>query len=120
MRRLSTPHDAEGLEIEPLHDATRADALVARRIEQLLLPTFLVDPGDAFLTVHEDASGKAKVAFVMNPTAHELIAKVAIPGATTLVDVLPLRHSGGRIARMAGSFEVAMDPRSVRMLAIEA
>ena len=50
MRRLSTPHDVAGLEIEPLLDATRADALVARRIEQLGLPTFRVDPSDAFVT----------------------------------------------------------------------
>jgi beta-galactosidase len=120
MRRLTTPHDAEGLEIEPLDDATRADALVARRIEQLRLPTFLVDPGDAFLTVHEDASGAAKVAFVMNPTANELVAKVAVRGATALVDMMPLRRSNARIARVAGSFEVAMDARSVRMFAIEA
>jgi beta-galactosidase len=119
MRRLASPHDASGLEIEPLDDATRADALVARRIEQLGLPTFLVDPGDAFLTVHEDASGIAKVAFVMNPTANELVAKVAIRRATALVDALPPRRAGGRIPRAAGSFEVAMNPRSVRMFAIE-
>lgn len=120
MRRLSTPHDASGLEIEPLEDTTRADVLVARRIEQLGLPTFLVDPADAFLTVHEDASGAPKVAFVMNPTANELVAKVAIRRAAALVDVLQLRRRDGRITRVAGSFEVAMDPRSVRMFAIEA
>jgi beta-galactosidase len=125
MRRMSEPHDASGLEIEPLDDATRADALVARRIEQLGLPTFAVDPADAFLTVHEDARGTAKVAFVMNPTAHELVASVAIPGAVALVDALPLRREGRpsladpRIARVAGSFEVPIDARSVRMFSIE-
>jgi beta-galactosidase len=119
MRRLSRPHDASGLEIEPLDDATRADVLVARRIEQLALPTFLVDPGDAFLTVHEDASGAAKVAFVMNPTANELVAKVAIRSVAALVDTLSPRRRDGRITRVAGSFEVAMEPRSVRMFALE-
>jgi beta-galactosidase len=113
------PHDAQGLEIEPLDDATRADALVAKRIEQLGLPTFLVDPSDVFLTVHEDAAGVAKVAFVMNPTPDELVAKVAVRGATALVDVMPERRPGERITRVAGSFEVAMPPRSVRLFAIE-
>jgi beta-galactosidase len=125
MRRMSEPHDASGLEIEPLDDATRADALVARRIEQLGLPTFAVDPADAFLTVHEDSRGSAKVAFVMNPTPNELVASVAIRGAVALVDVLPLRREGRpslvdpRIARVAGSFEVPLDARSVRMFSIE-
>jgi beta-galactosidase len=124
MRRVSTPHDASGLEIEPLEDATRADVLVARRIEQLGLPTFTVDPADAFLTVHEDARGTAKVAFVMNPSPHELVASVAIPGAVALIDALPLRTGrpsfvDPRITRVAGSFEVPMDARTVRMFAIE-
>jgi beta-galactosidase len=125
MRRVSTPHDASGLEIEPLEDATRADVLVARRIEQLGLPTFTIDPADAFLTVHEDAQGTAKVAFVMNPSPHELVASVAIPGAMALIDALPLRTGrpsfvDPRITRVAGSFEVPMDARSVRMFVIEA
>jgi beta-galactosidase len=124
MRRVSVPHDASGLEVVPLEDATRADALVAKRIEQLGLPTFAVDPAEAFLTVHEDRRGVAKVAFVMNPTPRELVAKVAIPGAARLTDALKLRTGRAgiaepRIARVAGSFEVFLDARSVRMFTIE-
>jgi len=36
--------------------------------------------------VHEGVHGRAKVAFVMNPTPHELVANVAIPGAGRLTD----------------------------------
>ncbi len=124
MRRMATPHDASLLELEPLDDATRADALVAKRIEALGLPTFAVNPDDAYVTVHEDVRGTAKVAFVMNPTPNDLVAKVALPGAVALVDAL--RRRGGRasasdlrIVRVAGSFEVPLDARSVRMFAIE-
>jgi beta-galactosidase len=125
MRRMPSPHDASGLEVVPLEDATRADALVSKRIEQLGLPTFAVDPAEAFLTVHENAQGVAKVAFVMNPTAHELVANVAIPGAVRLTEAVELRRSGRpglaapRITRVAGSFEVFLDARSVRMFTIE-
>jgi beta-galactosidase len=124
MRKMPAPHDATGLEIEPLEVATRADALVARRIEELQLPTFAVDPGDAYLTIHEDLRGTPTVAFVMNPTATDLVTSVAIPRATTLIDVLPVRRAGRtalatRIARAAGAFEVPLDAKSVRMFAIE-
>jgi beta-galactosidase len=126
MRRMTSPHDASGLELEPLEDATRADVLVARRIEQIGLPTFAVDPSDAFLTVHEDAEGAPRVAFVMNPTSEETVAKVAIPRALTLTDVLPLPRSLGRASfgparapRVAGAFEVPLDPRTVRVFTIE-
>jgi beta-galactosidase len=126
MRRMPLPHDVSGLELEPLDDATRAYTLVARRMEQLQLPTYAIDPGDAFLTVHEDDAGIPRVAFVMNPTPLETLAKVAIPGAVALMDVLPLRRSSGRsshpdarIKRVAGSFEVPVGSRTVRMFAIE-
>jgi beta-galactosidase len=126
MRRLATPLDVSGLELEPLHDATRADALVARRIEELGLPTFAIDPADAFLTVHEDKSGVPRVAFVMNPTPLEVVAKVAIGRAAALTDVLPLGRSSGRpayagqrVERVAGAFEVPLYPRTVRMFRIE-
>ena len=57
-----------GFEIEPLDDVARADALVARRIDELGLPTWPIDPIDAHVAVHEDASGRRRVVFVMNPT----------------------------------------------------
>ena len=59
MRPLRAPHDVTGLEVEPLDDGARADALVAKRIEELGLPAFPVDPDDVKMTVHEDADGRA-------------------------------------------------------------
>jgi beta-galactosidase len=123
MRRIKTPHDARGLEIEPLADATRADALVARRIEELGLPTYPIDPGDAFVCVHEDLARIPKVAFVMNPTGADLLTRVAIPGASALVDMLHDKDTrtpiAARLTRASGAFEVVVPARTVRMFAIE-
>jgi hypothetical protein len=125
MRRLRTPHDARGLEVEPLDDAARADTLVAHRIEELGLPTYPVDPAEAFVAVHEDEERLPRVAFVMNPTTRDLVVKVAIPDVAALIDALPtmglgVRAAGdARISRIAGSFEVSVAARSVRMLAVE-
>jgi beta-galactosidase len=119
MRRMKTPHDARGLEVEPLDDAARADALVARRIEQLRLPTYPVDPSDAYVCVHEDASGTPRVAFVMNPTSRDLVARVAIGDAASLSDLLPARsRARGEVSRVAGAFQVPLHARGVRMFAI--
>ena len=57
--RCPAPHDITGLEVEPLDDGARADELVAKRIEELGLPAFPVDPEDVKMTVHEDAVRRA-------------------------------------------------------------
>jgi beta-galactosidase len=124
MRPLREAHDARDLELEPLLNAARADALVARRIEELGLPTYPIDRTEAYVAVHEDASGAPKVAFVMNPTASELVVRVAIEGARVLVDLLPRatgRHAVRdlRVTPVAGSFELTLPARTVRMLAVE-
>jgi len=121
MRRLEVPHDARGLELEPLESAAHADALVARRIEELGLPTYPIDRGDAYVTVHEDRGGTPRVAFVMNPTASDLSVRVAIERASLLVDLLPSAGKArqARITRVAGSFEVSSPAQTVRMLAVE-
>ncbi len=66
--------------------------------------------------MHEDASGSPKVAFVMNPTANKVSAKVALGGATALVDLL---RADTRIAKVSGAFTVEVPPRTVRMFAVE-
>ena len=124
LRRMPHPHDVQGLEVEPLEDATRANALVARRIDQLDLPTYPIDPSEAFVAVHENEHGQAKVAFVMNPAAKGVVAKIAIPGIARLVDLLPdvvarASNPDGRFTRMAGAFEVPMAARQVRLFALE-
>jgi beta-galactosidase len=114
MRPLRRPIDPAGFEVEPLEDIARADALVARRIDELSLPTWPVDPPDAHLAVHEDATG-ARVVFVMNPTANDLVAQTSLAGVDALVDAIV----GGRIARSGGAFEIPVPARTVRMMVVE-
>jgi beta-galactosidase len=116
LRPMSAPHDARGLELEPLDDLARADALVARRIDELGLPTYPVDPDDVFVTIHEDASQRPRVAFVMNPSASSLTVRVALSGATELTDLLDDRRPP--IQKTSGGFEIEAPARTVRMLSI--
>ncbi|MGH9122369.1 MAG: hypothetical protein ACRDYC_10560, partial [Acidimicrobiales bacterium] len=71
-------------------------------------------PG-AFLAVHEDDRGRARVAFVMNPTASDLDVRVSLAGVNALVDAV----GEGRIARAGGAFEVPVTSRTVRMMVID-
>ncbi len=119
MRELETPHDVRGLEVEALTEPSRADALVARYVEERGLPTFIVDPPDVFVTVHEDLAGAPRVAFVMNPTDRAIVAKVGFGRARALVDLLPRGRQQGRIDAQSGAFTVEMPARTVRMFAVE-
>jgi beta-galactosidase len=116
MRPLRRPVDVSGIEIEPLEDLAGADALVAKRIDELHLPTWPVDPVDAFVTVHEDGTGAPRIVFVMNPTANDAIARFSLPGIGALVDAL----DGRRVVRSAGALEVTVPGRVVRMMIAEA
>jgi beta-galactosidase len=116
MRPLRRPVDVNGFEIEALDDLARADALVARRIDELGLPTWPVDPPDVHVAVHEDASGAPRVVFVMNPTGAEIVARVSLAGVDALVDLL---GDGGRVARSGGAIEVTVPARVVSLMAVE-
>jgi beta-galactosidase len=117
MRRLATAYGAHGLEVEPLDDIAKADTLVARRIEELALPTYPAAPDEIHVTVHADATGAARVVFVMNPTAVEVSARVALPGVAALRDLLD--DGAARIARHAGGFDVVTRARTARMFAVD-
>jgi beta-galactosidase len=115
MRPLERPLDVKGFEIEPLDDLARADSLVARRIDDLGLPTWPVDPVDAHTAVHEDASGAPRVVFVMNPTDRDLVVRVSLAGVDVLVDTV----GEGRVARAGGALDVSVPARVVRMMGVE-
>jgi len=115
MRPLKQPVDMRDFEIEPLDDLARADALVARRIEEMSLPTWPVDPSAAHVTVHEDAQGTPRVVFVMNPTPSDIVVRFALAGVAALADVV----GEGRAARTAGGFELSVPGRVVRLMAVE-
>ena len=101
-------------------DLPRVDALVAKRIEELSLPTFLVSSPDAFVTVHEDEAGVARAAFVMNPTAAALTVSVSIRGAQKLTDLaVESAKTQKTINVVQGSFSVVLPARTVRFFAID-
>ncbi len=128
MRLLDRPHDVSGFEVESLDDPGRADALVARYIEELALPTFTVDPATVFVTVHEDAAGTPRVVFVMNPEPEACLATIGLgtlslsPSETrprALVDLLPRTpRDKVRIESQPGGFVVEVPARSVRIFTI--
>jgi len=113
MRPLKRPADVTAFEIEPLDDLSRADALVAKRVDELSLPAYPVDPADLHVAVHEDDAGP-RVVFVMNPTSADVAARVALPGVEELVDLL----GDQRVVRAAGAFELNVPARTVRLLSV--
>jgi beta-galactosidase len=119
MRKLARAHDVRGLELESLEDPARADALVARRIDELSLPTFPVDLPDVHVTVHEDAGGAPRAAFVMNPTPRAVVATVGLGRARALFDLLPRARDRGRIDAKPGGFIVEIPARTVKLFAVE-
>src|SRR4029078_2571072 len=76
MREIAQAYRVEGLEVEPLDEPGRADALVARRIDELALPAPTRDAPGVHRAVHEDEAGVPRVAFVMNPTTKPVLANV--------------------------------------------
>ncbi len=121
MRLVAKPHDVRGLEVEALGEPSRADALVARRIDELGLPAYPVDVPDVHVTVHDDEEGVPRVAFVMNPTAKPVVATVGLGRTRVLVDMLPRPRAVNRIEPHAGTgaFVVEVPARTVRMFSIE-
>lgn len=121
MRRLAKPHDARGLEVEALVDPSRADVLVARRIDELGLPAYPVDVPDVHVALHEDAEGIPRVAFVMNPTDEAVVATVGLGRTRALTDLLPRPRAVNHIEPHAGTgaFVVEVPARTVRMFSVE-
>jgi beta-galactosidase len=113
MRPLKRPADVTAFEIEPLDDLARADALVAKRVDELSLPAYPVDPVDVHVAVHEDDAGP-RVVFVMNPTSADVIARVSLPGVEELADLL----GDQRVVRSAGAFELNVPACTVRLLGV--
>jgi beta-galactosidase len=100
-----------------LHDdPAAADAAVSRAITDLGLPTWACDPDGIFATVHEDAAGRERVVFLVNPGEGDVVAHVHVGVASVrAVDVL----DDTVLDVKRGALEVRMTPRTVRMLALE-
>lgn len=121
MRELPEPHDIRGLELEPLGDPADADALVSRYVDELDLPAYPVDVPDVHVTLHEDANGTPRVAFVMNPNPTPVVATVGLGRINALVDLLPRPRAAKRIEPTAGTgaLTVEVPARTVRIFAVE-
>jgi beta-galactosidase len=96
-------------------DPAATDAAVAHAIDELGLPTFACDPDGVFATVHEDASGKPRVLFLINGGEADVLARVTVHGA---VDRAADLFDETTYTARRGSFEVRVQPRTVRMLAL--
>ena len=122
LRPLAEPFDLtrlrRGQQSLPLvlaDEPAAADDAVSRAILELSLPTYACDPEGIYTTVHEDAEGRARVLFVINPGDADVVARVSIGGAATrAVDVI----DDAVFEAQRGAFEVRMKPRTVRMLAL--
>jgi beta-galactosidase len=90
---------------------------IARTVEQAvrrLKPASVsVEPNGIHATMHEDAAGRARVLFVINPSDVDVDVRVA--GFGPAVDAL----DGQPIQAAAGSLELLVPHRSVRMLELE-
>jgi beta-galactosidase len=122
MRALDRPHDTAGLELEPLEDPARADALVARYIDELGLPTFPVDPPTVFVTLHAEGEGPSaapRVVFVMNPEREAALATIGLGAKVkSLVDLSSRTRDTVPIEARAGGFVVEVPARTVRAFAV--
>ena len=120
MRPLMTPPDLTGVELlmaDPPAvglDPATVDRMVAKAIETLALPTFACDVAGVYATVHEDAAGKPRAVFVINPGPDDVVARVTVPSVQTARDALTEQNVHAR----AGTLEVRVPPRTVRLLAV--
>lgn len=126
MRALDRPHDVSGLEVEPLDDPARADALVAKFVAERSPPTFTVDPPTVFVTAHEDAAGTTRVVFVLNPEPQPVLATIGLGAAAgggarprALVDLVPRTRDAARIEAQNGAYAVEVPARTARMFMLE-
>ena len=115
MRLLSEPPVFGSVQTLELVSPAEADRLVSNAIDKLSLPTYASDPHGIGVTVHEDSNGRAKIAFVMNPSQQDQLARVSLKGITGALDAL----DESRVSVDHGVLEVRLPPRTVRMIVLE-
>lgn len=116
-RPLDTPVELSRLTargVPALLDVSHAARAVAHAVGALSLPTYVIEPDGLSVTVLEDAAGAPRVAFLLNPTAGDVVAKVTLPGVRAAEDAL----SGATVSVTSGRVEARVAERSVRMLAL--
>ena len=77
----------------------------------LELPSVACAPEAISVTVHHDDTGRARVAFVINPSARAVRAEVSLPGIARAVDAL----DGSEFRAKHSGFELPLPPHTVRL-----
>ncbi|HEY4158013.1 MAG TPA: beta-galactosidase, partial [Polyangiaceae bacterium] len=94
----------------PLDEARIAEAVRDAKVK-LSLDSLACRPRDVFATVHRDARGEPRVAFLINPNAEARRATLELPGVARLVDAL----DGAEFHASFRAIELALPPHTVRM-----
>ena len=113
MRPLRALDPLAGVELLERTDPASADAAVSRAVEGLRLPRYASDPDPIQVTVHHDEDGEMRVAFVINPTSSDLVARVTLGVDGSWRDLL----EGDCTQSKDGLLELRVKPHTVRFLA---
>lgn len=96
-------------------DPGAVEALVARAIDRLDLPTHAIDPDGVYATFHEDVEGNPRVLFLVNPSDADCGVRVTIDRRIqTATDLLKDQTH----AVVDGVLDIRVKPKTVRMMAL--
>jgi beta-galactosidase len=109
--RIPSPVNARVPLLLPTGASELAEAIEAAARE-LSLPRLGVEPAAVYSTLHEDAEGRPRVLFAINPDTRDHQARLAAPAAVGARDAL----TGEPVVRDADRFALRVPARSVRML----
>lgn len=96
-------------------DPAAIESLVSRAIDELSLPTLAVDPDGIFSTLHEDAAGKPRVLFLINPGQGDYPARVTLDASIVSATDLIKEHVH---TVNGGILDIRVPSRTVKMLAL--
>jgi beta-galactosidase len=121
LRHLAEPLDKGSFEVieagahHPYFARETVDAAVARSIDELSLATWRTSSERVFATVHEDAAGRPRALFLINPTMEAERASIGLGLSVSATDAL----DDTRCESRDGHLVVSVPARTVRMLKID-
>lgn len=121
LRTLRSPLDHTGFELvhgaaaHPYFDEAGIRELVSKTAAELGLPRCPVLPPSLSTTIHEDADGRPRVLFVINPTAAAERAIFELAASTVATDLF----DGSRYESRERTLDLLVLARSVRMLKLD-
>jgi beta-galactosidase len=113
---LSALGPKHGVDVLCSADPASVDRAVASAVAGLSLPTYGVSPDSVHATVHQDASGRARVLFLINPTRDDTTAHVTVgPGVAAARDLI----KGQRVELRGEALEAQVRAKTVRFFVLE-